>query len=122
MVRWIDHISDSILHCSILCLMWLNGFCLFLSLSLLVFFFPNVFFFLHPVKDTVTTESSGLYSVSSDLSMKVTKDDMNTYFYCEVTYFVPGAVKMMETKRINITVLCRCHGLDLPGFYEVLHL
>lgn len=55
--------------------------------------------------------------------MKVTKADMNTNFYCEVSYFVPGGVKMMESERINITVLCRCQGLGfhLPGFYEVLH-
>lgn len=87
-------------------------------------FFSEYVFLPHPVVDTVTvtTESSGLYSVRSELSMKVTKANMNT-FYCEVTYFVPGAVKMMETKSINITVLCRCHGpgFHLPGFYEVLH-
>lgn len=84
-------------------------------------FFFQICFFPHPVVDsvTVTTEASGLYSVRSVLHMKVTKADMNTHFYCEVTYFVPGAVKMMETKSINITVLCRCHGLrfHLPGFY-----
>ncbi|KAM4742948.1 melanoma cell adhesion molecule b isoform 2-T2 [Anableps anableps] len=51
-----------------------------------------------------TTGSSGLYSVESDLIMKVKKEDKDAVFYCEIRFFVPGAEKMFETNRINITV------------------
>ncbi|XP_030007664.1 melanoma cell adhesion molecule b isoform X1 [Sphaeramia orbicularis] len=54
---------------------------------------------------STTSESSGLYSVTSELYMKLVKEDKDNYFYCEVTYFVPGAKMMVETNRINVTVL-----------------
>ncbi|KAM3616709.1 uncharacterized protein V6R79_022058 [Siganus canaliculatus] len=57
---------------------------------------------IHP---RVTSESSGLFSVQSDLSLKVVKEDKDNQFYCEVTYFVPGETRMTESDRINITVL-----------------
>lgn len=68
----------------------------------------QMFFCLPVVKldHSITTQSSGLYSVSSDLNMKVEKKDKDAVFYCEVTFLVPGAEKMLETKRINITVFC----------------
>uniref|UniRef100_A0A3B4VDC3 Melanoma cell adhesion molecule b n=1 Tax=Seriola dumerili TaxID=41447 RepID=A0A3B4VDC3_SERDU len=53
---------------------------------------------------TTTMESSGLYSVRSELNMKVMKEDKDALFYCEVNYFVPGGTRMTETNRINITV------------------
>ncbi|XP_063763837.1 melanoma cell adhesion molecule b isoform X5 [Eleginops maclovinus] len=53
---------------------------------------------------TITTESSGLYSVKSELNMKVMKVDVQAQFYCEVTYFIPKESRMTETNRINITV------------------
>ncbi|XP_055370132.1 cell surface glycoprotein MUC18-like isoform X2 [Betta splendens] len=53
----------------------------------------------------VTVESSGLISVSSELHMKVAMEDKDSKFYCEVNYFVPGMVRMMETDRISINVL-----------------
>ncbi|XP_069004139.1 melanoma cell adhesion molecule b isoform X2 [Embiotoca jacksoni] len=56
------------------------------------------------VLSRVTRESSGLYSVTSELSMKVVKEDEDADFYCEVTFFLPGATSMTETTRINITV------------------
>ncbi|KAI4815938.1 hypothetical protein KUCAC02_006061 [Chaenocephalus aceratus] len=56
------------------------------------------------VVPSITTESSGLYSVRSELSMKVMKEDKDDLFYCEVTYFVPGGLRMTETSLINITV------------------
>ncbi|XP_042342562.1 melanoma cell adhesion molecule b [Plectropomus leopardus] len=76
---------------------------------------PNITWYrndlpLHGAQDVVkvvpsiTIESSGLYSVTSELSMKVTKEDKDDTFYCEITYFVPGGVGMTETDRINITV------------------
>ncbi|XP_036381592.1 cell surface glycoprotein MUC18 isoform X1 [Megalops cyprinoides] len=51
-----------------------------------------------------TRESSGLYTIQSELHYKVTKDDKDAVFYCEVSYAVPGAVGTAESKRINITV------------------
>uniref|UniRef100_UPI0037E796ED melanoma cell adhesion molecule b isoform X4 n=1 Tax=Semicossyphus pulcher TaxID=241346 RepID=UPI0037E796ED len=51
-----------------------------------------------------TIESSGLFSVTSELNMKVVKEHKDDEFYCEVTYFVPGGTRMTETYRINITV------------------
>ncbi|XP_032368176.1 melanoma cell adhesion molecule b isoform X5 [Etheostoma spectabile] len=56
------------------------------------------------VVPSITTESTKLVSVRSELSMKVTKEDKDNLFYCEITYFVPGGTKMTETNRINITV------------------
>ncbi|KAL3991970.1 presqualene diphosphate phosphatase [Sarotherodon galilaeus] len=56
------------------------------------------------LKSRITTESSGLYSVQSELRMKVKKEDKDAEFYCEVVYFVPGATKMTESQRISITV------------------
>ncbi|XP_020510637.2 cell surface glycoprotein MUC18 isoform X5 [Labrus bergylta] len=53
---------------------------------------------------SVTSESSGLFSVKSELNLKVVKEDKNDEFYCEVSYFVPGGTRMTETHRINISV------------------
>lgn len=61
------------------------------------------------ITPSVTVESSGLFSVRSELRMKVTKEDKDDQFYCEVTYFVPGGTRMTETNRINITVYCESH-------------
>lgn len=54
----------------------------------------------------VTKESSGLYTVQSDLHLNVVKKDKDSFFYCEVSYLVPGGTKMTETNKINITVYC----------------
>ncbi|XP_055022755.1 melanoma cell adhesion molecule b isoform X2 [Boleophthalmus pectinirostris] len=57
------------------------------------------------VSPSITTESSGLYSVKSELSMKVIKEDADALFSCEITYFAPGGETLMvETSPINITV------------------
>lgn len=73
----------------------------------------TVFLFLSEVdlKSSITIESSGLYSVQSELRMKVKKEDKDAKFYCEVLYFVPGATKMTESQHINITVYCEFHQL-----------
>ncbi|XP_067364780.1 melanoma cell adhesion molecule b isoform X3 [Channa argus] len=57
------------------------------------------------ISPSSTVESSGLFSVKSELRMKVMKEDNNALFYCEVNFFVPWGTRMTETKRINITVL-----------------
>ncbi|XP_054885065.1 melanoma cell adhesion molecule b isoform X2 [Poeciliopsis prolifica] len=56
------------------------------------------------VDHRITTQSTGLFSVNSDLNMKVEKKDKDAVFYCEVTFLVPGAEKMLESNSINITV------------------
>ncbi|KAJ7997003.1 hypothetical protein DPEC_G00224400 [Dallia pectoralis] len=52
----------------------------------------------------VTRESSGFYSVQSELQYKVAKEDKDALFSCEVSYYVPGAARTAESKGINITV------------------
>ena len=37
------------------------------------------------------------------------KEDKDDQFYCEITYYVPGGLGMIETNRINITVYCEFH-------------
>lgn len=63
------------------------------------------------IESSTTTESSGLYSVKSELSLKVKEEDKDAKFYCEVNYFVPGETRMTETERITITVYCESHIL-----------
>uniref|UniRef100_A0A8C7Z5W3 Melanoma cell adhesion molecule b n=1 Tax=Oryzias sinensis TaxID=183150 RepID=A0A8C7Z5W3_9TELE len=57
------------------------------------------------VSSSTTTESTGLFSVLSKLSLNVKKEDKDADFYCEATYLLPGFSGMSETERINITVL-----------------
>ncbi|XP_041850095.1 melanoma cell adhesion molecule b isoform X6 [Melanotaenia boesemani] len=57
------------------------------------------------VESTVTTQSSGLFSVKSELKKKIVKEDKDALFYCEVTYFVAGSTMMSETRQINVNVL-----------------
>ncbi|XP_021437589.2 cell surface glycoprotein MUC18 isoform X1 [Oncorhynchus mykiss] len=61
----------------------------------------------------VTKESSGLYTVQSDLHLNVVKEDEDSFFYCEVSYLVPGGTKMTETNKINITVHYPTTSLDV---------
>lgn len=58
---------------------------------------------------SITTESTGLFSIKNELSMTLTKEDKDATFYCEVTYFVPGGMRMTETNAVNLTVLCEFH-------------
>lgn len=85
--------------------MHLLHFLIFPRVCLQMFLCPPVV----KVVPSITTESSGLYSVRSELSMKVMKEDKDDLFYCEVTYFVPGGLRMTETSLINITVYCEFH-------------
>lgn len=54
----------------------------------------------------VTRESSGFYSVQSTLEYKVIKEDKDSFFSCEVSFSVPGAIRTMESHSINVTVHC----------------
>ncbi|XP_067464830.1 cell surface glycoprotein MUC18 isoform X2 [Thunnus thynnus] len=52
----------------------------------------------------VTRETSSFYSVQSTLEYKVVKEDKDAHFSCEVIFFVPGAVRTVESNSVNITV------------------
>lgn len=52
----------------------------------------------------VTRESSGFYSVQSTLEYRVLKEDKDARFSCEVSFFVPAAIRTVESNSINITV------------------
>lgn len=65
---------------------------------------------LHPpgvnVLILVTREASGFYSVQSTLEYKVVKEDKDAHFSCEVSFFVPGAIRTVESNSVNVTVHC----------------
>lgn len=65
--------------------------------------------------ESVTTNSNGLYTVESELLIKVERTDEDAHFYCEVKYFVPGGVRMTESRKINITVHCKSTSFE-PTF------
>lgn len=52
----------------------------------------------------VTREFSSFYSVQSTLEYKVVKEDKDAQFSCEVSFFVPGAIRTMESHSVNVTV------------------
>ncbi|XP_051520759.1 melanoma cell adhesion molecule b isoform X2 [Myxocyprinus asiaticus] len=56
------------------------------------------------IMDSVTKNPSGLFTVESELSIKVVREDEDAQFYCEVNFFFPEGVKMTESNRVNITV------------------
>lgn len=54
----------------------------------------------------VTREPSGFYSVQSTLLYKVEKEDKDAHFSCEVSFFVPGAIRTAESSSVNVSVHC----------------
>ncbi|XP_047463812.1 cell surface glycoprotein MUC18 isoform X2 [Mugil cephalus] len=52
----------------------------------------------------ITREYSGFYSVQSTLQYKVDKEDADAHFSCEVSFFVPGAIRTVESHSVNITI------------------
>lgn len=54
----------------------------------------------------VMRESSGLYSVQSTLEYRVTKEDKDARFSCEVSFFVPAAIRTVESSAVNVSVHC----------------
>ncbi|KAM4702623.1 cell surface glycoprotein MUC18 [Rhinophrynus dorsalis] len=55
------------------------------------------------ITSLLTQESSGLYTVTSTLSMPVQRSDNGAVFYCDVSYHLPEGDHMMESERKNIT-------------------
>ncbi|XP_026777432.1 cell surface glycoprotein MUC18 isoform X2 [Pangasianodon hypophthalmus] len=52
----------------------------------------------------VTRGPSGLYTVQSELQYKVAREDRDAVFSCEVSYYVPGAIRTAESRGVNVTV------------------
>ncbi|XP_029956562.1 cell surface glycoprotein MUC18 isoform X2 [Salarias fasciatus] len=52
----------------------------------------------------VTRESSGFFSVQSTLEYRVAKEDKDAHFSCEVSFFVPRAIRTIESHSVNVTV------------------
>lgn len=68
-------------------------------------------FFSIPAPDvnlltTVSRQDSGLYSVQSTLEYRVTEEDKDAHFSCEVSFFVPGGVRRAESSAVNVSVHC----------------
>lgn len=64
----------------------------------------------------VTREIRGFYSVQSTLEYRLVKEDKDSYFSCEVSYFVPGAIRTMESHRVNVTVHCEFNAVVTQAF------
>ncbi|XP_051258259.1 cell surface glycoprotein MUC18 isoform X2 [Dicentrarchus labrax] len=52
----------------------------------------------------VTRDFRDFYSVQSTLEYKVAKEDKDAHFFCEVSFFVPAAIRTVESNSINVTV------------------
>uniref|UniRef100_UPI0037E77667 cell surface glycoprotein MUC18 n=1 Tax=Semicossyphus pulcher TaxID=241346 RepID=UPI0037E77667 len=52
----------------------------------------------------VTQDEKRFSSLQSTLEYKVVKEDKDAHFSCEVSFFVPGAIRTVESSSINITV------------------
>lgn len=74
------------------------------------------------IQNRVIMNSNGLYTMHSTLYLTVVQKDKDAYFYCEVTYPVPGAEKMLESNRVNITVHCEPFPCDFSDMYYDLLL
>ncbi|KAF3700554.1 Cell surface glycoprotein MUC18 [Channa argus] len=52
----------------------------------------------------VSRDPRGFFSVQSTLEYKAVREDEDAYFSCEVSFFVPGGVRTLESNSVNITV------------------
>ncbi|KAL8173620.1 UNVERIFIED_CONTAM: hypothetical protein K2H54_010377 [Gekko kuhli] len=57
------------------------------------------------IREAVTRESSGLFTVSSILSERVTKEDRNAFYHCQVDYSLMGVNQTSQTESFQIKVL-----------------
>ncbi|XP_064029034.1 cell surface glycoprotein MUC18 isoform X2 [Pogoniulus pusillus] len=53
---------------------------------------------------TRTREASGLYTVTSSLLARVTRQDRHSRYHCAVHYRLRGQPRTLESRRVNITV------------------
>ncbi|XP_067166289.1 cell surface glycoprotein MUC18 isoform X2 [Apteryx mantelli] len=56
------------------------------------------------IPETVTRESSWLYTVSSSLFAFVTREDRNSVYHCTVHYWLRGQRRSVESRPVNVTV------------------
>ncbi|KGL80618.1 Cell surface glycoprotein MUC18 [Tinamus guttatus] len=56
------------------------------------------------VSETVTRESSWLYTVSSSLFASVTREDRSSLFHCAVHYWLSGQQRTMESQNVSVNV------------------
>ncbi|NXW94687.1 MUC18 protein, partial [Alopecoenas beccarii] len=62
---------------------------------------------------TRTRESSGLYTVSSTLFARVTREDRNSLYQCTVHYWLRGQRHAVESRRVNVTIFYPAEHLKL---------
>lgn len=55
---------------------------------------------------TRTREASGLYTVTSSLLARVTRQDRHSRYHCAVHYRLRGQPRTLESRRVNVTVFC----------------
>lgn len=56
----------------------------------------------------VTLKPGDFYTVQSTLEYKVVKEDMDAHFSCEVSYFVPEAIRTAESHKVKVIIHCEC--------------
>lgn len=71
---------------------------------------------------TRTRESSGLYTVSSTLFARVTREDRNSLYQCTVHYWLRGQRHAVESRRVNVTIFCELGAGDMPAAQRCMTL
>ncbi|NXH15850.1 MUC18 protein, partial [Bucco capensis] len=62
---------------------------------------------------TRTRESSGLYTVTSTLFARVTRQDRHSRYHCTVHFHLQGQARALESQRVNITVFYPAEHVEL---------
>ncbi|XP_054854378.1 cell surface glycoprotein MUC18 isoform X2 [Eublepharis macularius] len=57
------------------------------------------------IRNAVIRESNGLFTVSSTLFERVTKEDRDAFYHCQVDYSLMGVSKIFQTENFQIKVL-----------------
>ncbi|TNN75537.1 Cell surface glycoprotein MUC18 [Liparis tanakae] len=71
------------------------------------------------VLPSITTESSGLFSLKSELSMKVVKEDKDDLFYCEENFPLSNNVLVLDNVTRDHGGVYECTSTDTDTFEEV---
>uniref|UniRef100_A0A8C0GRA3 Melanoma cell adhesion molecule n=1 Tax=Chelonoidis abingdonii TaxID=106734 RepID=A0A8C0GRA3_CHEAB len=65
------------------------------------------------ILSTLIKESSGLYTVSSSLFARVSREDRQSRFHCEVSYRLVGSDQTAASEKVNVTVFYSTENLSL---------
>ncbi|XP_037738365.1 cell surface glycoprotein MUC18 isoform X4 [Chelonia mydas] len=65
------------------------------------------------ILSTLIKESSGLYTVSSTLFARVSREDRQSRFHCAVSYCLLGADQTATSEKVNVTVFYSTEKLSL---------